>query len=65
MVIGGALKAGLLSVAWKLAGQSAEVVMALGEVFPEPPAGGGVVVVDDLAVVDVVADLELEGLKIR
>jgi hypothetical protein len=43
MVIGGYDEYdGLLSVALKLAGQSAEVVMALGAVLPEPPVGAGV-----------------------
>ena len=46
MVIGGYDEyEGLLRVALKLAGQSAEVVMALGAVLPEPPFGAGVVVV--------------------
>jgi hypothetical protein len=61
MVIGGAMcQDGLLRGALKLGGQSAEVVMALGEVFPEPPfAVGvlGVVVVGEGANVVVVATL--------
>ena len=57
MVIGGGdVQDGLLSVAVKLAGQSAEVVMALGRVLPEPPGGAGLVVVDaDVVLVDEVA----------
>ncbi len=35
----------MFRVALKLAGQSAEVVMALGDLLPEPPAGAGLVVV--------------------
>jgi hypothetical protein len=57
---------GLLRVALKLAGQSAEVVMALGEVSPEPPLGAGLVVVEEATVVeDAAVDLLLDGLKIR
>ena len=53
-------------MAEKSAGQSAEVVMALGEVLPEPPAGAGlVVVVTGLDVVVVAAVDFLPGLKIR
>ena len=56
---------GLLRVALKLEGQSAEVVMADRLVLPDPPLGGGLVVVvveeedDDV----VVAALFLPGLK--
>ena len=42
MVIGGSRDTdGLFRVALKLAGQSAEVVMALGDLLPDPPAGAG------------------------
>ena len=34
----------MFRVALKLAGQSAEVVMALGDLSPDPPAGAGLVV---------------------
>ena len=52
----------MLRVALKLAGQSAEVVMALGDLLPEPPAGAGlVVVVAELGlVVEVLLALLLE-----
>jgi hypothetical protein len=50
---------GLFKVALKLAGQSAEVVMALRDLSPEPPAGTGLVVeVDVFAVVVVVVDFD-------
>ena len=52
MVMGGGdFHEGLLRVALKSVGQSAEVVMALGDVLPEPPAGAGLVVVDEATVV--------------
>ncbi len=53
-------------MALKLAGQSADVVMALGEVLPEPPAGTGLVVVATAGfeVLEAVADF-FPGLKIR
>ncbi len=70
MVIGGYDEyEGLLRVALKLDGQSAEVVMALGEVLPDPPAGAGLVVVVVVAGLDVVvvvaALLFFHGLVIR
>jgi hypothetical protein len=60
MVIGGADGYdGLLRVAEKFAGQSAEVVMALGLVFPEPPLGAEALVVEVLEAL-VVEVLEAE-----
>jgi hypothetical protein len=51
---------GLFKVALKLAGQLADVVMALGDLSPEPPAGAALVVeVDVLLVVVVVDDFDL------
>ena len=56
----------MLRVVLKFAGQSDEVVMALGDVFPEPPAGAGLVVVEAAGlVVDVAAVDFFPGLKIR
>ena len=66
VMAGGDDQLGLLRVAVKLAGQSAEVVMALGDLLPEPPAGAGLVVVDDAGWLVVVVEADfLDGLKIR
>jgi hypothetical protein len=63
MVMGGGdFHSGLLRVALKLAGQSAEVVMADGLVLPEPPGGAGVVVEVEVDVDEVVAAF-FPGLK--
>ena len=63
IVIGGALREGLLRGEVRLVGQLAEVVMALGDVLPDPPVGAGLVV--GVAVVVVAVDLDFDGLKIR
>ena len=66
MVMGGGdFHDGLFRVALKSDGQSADVVMALGEVLPEPPAGAGLVVVEEATVVEVAAVDFLPGLKMR
>jgi hypothetical protein len=67
VIAGGDFHDGLLSVALKLAGQSADVVMAARLVFPEPPAGAGFVVeveAEVVVVVDVLAVFEDEEPKI-
>jgi hypothetical protein len=69
MVIGGNDEyEGLLRVALKPAGQSAEVVMALGDLSPDPPGRAGAVVVEAEVVVEVVVAAVVvffPGLKIR
>jgi hypothetical protein len=57
----------LLSVALKFDGQSAEVVMAAGDLLPDPPVGAGavVLVVDGLVVVVVDDAVPAHGLVTR
>jgi hypothetical protein len=66
MVMAGAVgHDGLLSVALKFAGQFADVVMALGDLLPDPPDAAGLVVLEaGLDVVDVL-DCFFDGLKMR
>jgi hypothetical protein len=66
MVMAGAVgQVGLLRVALKFAGQSADVVMALRDLLPEPPEEAGLVVLEaGLDVVDVLVDF-FDGLKMR
>jgi hypothetical protein len=59
VIFGGDDHDGLFKVALKLAGQSAEVVMALGDLSPEPPGGAGLVEEVDVLAVVVVVEVDL------
>jgi hypothetical protein len=66
MVMAGAVgHDGLLSVALKLAGQFADVVMALGDLLPDPPEAAGLVVLEEVLDVVDVLDCFFDGLKMR
>jgi hypothetical protein len=66
MVMAGAVgHDGLLSVALKLAGQFADVVMALGDLLPDPPEATGLVVLEEVLDVVDVLDCFFDGLKMR